>query len=193
MTGKERESFCPASRQEWRAWLKENHQTKQSVWLVYYKKKSGLSVMSWPEAVEEALCFGWIDSVRRSVDDEKFIQLFSRRKLKSVWSKINKEKVQSLMDRRLMTQAGYESVEAAKQNGSWTLLDDAETLKIPDDLEAEFKLRPGSGDYFMSLSKSARKAILQWLVLARQQVTRKKRIIMIAESAAKQLKPEQFR
>lgn len=186
-------TFCPTSRQEWRLWLIENHSSKQAVWLVQYKKKSNMPTLSWSEAVDEALCFGWIDSTRKTIDEEKFIQFFSKRKPNSVWSKINKEKVQRLIDERLMTPAGYESIERAKQNGSWAILDDVEELIIPNDLEKEFKTKLGSKDFFLSLSKSVRKSILQWLTLAKQQETRQKRMSEIAELASQKLKPKQFR
>ncbi len=186
------ESVCPASREEWRLWLAENHLAKQSVWLIYYKKKSGVPTLSWSEAVDEALCFGWIDSKAKPVDEEKFMQFFCQRKPNSVWSKINKEKVQRLMDAGLIAPAGYESIEAAKQNGSWTILDEVEELIIPNDLEAALKSQPGAEDFFLSLSKSIRKAMLQWLVMAKQPATRQKRIAEIAELAAQKRKPKQF-
>jgi uncharacterized protein YdeI (YjbR/CyaY-like superfamily) len=187
------ETFCPTSRIDWRQWLEENHRSKQSIWLVFYKKKSNKPTISWSEAVDEALCFGWIDSVKKTLDHEKSIQFFSRRKPKGTWSKINKAKVIQLIDTQLMTQAGYEAIEKAKENGSWIILDDVEELLIPEDLENEFNTKPGSKDFFLSLSKSIRKAILQWLVLAKQQETRQKRINEIAELAVQRLKPKQFR
>jgi uncharacterized protein YdeI (YjbR/CyaY-like superfamily) len=193
MQKKSIETFCPASRQYWRQWLKENHTSKRSVLLVYYKKKANIPTIIYSEAVDEALCFGWIDSTRTSLGDDKFMQFFCKRKPKSVWSKINKEKVQRLIDEGLMTQAGYERIETAKQNGSWTILDDVEKLKIPKDLANEFKGKPGSKNYFMSLSRSVRKSILQWLVLAKRPETRQKRIYEIAELASHKLKPKQFR
>lgn len=189
---KDIETFCPASRLQWRRWLQKNHQKKRSVWLIYYKKKANASTISWSEAVEEALCFGWIDSTARPIDDERFMQFFTRRKANSVWSKINKGKVRQLIDKGLMTQAGYESIEIAKQNGSWSILDDVEELKIPKDLAKEFKSQPGSKDYFTSLSKSVRKSILQWVVLAKRPETRQKRITEIAALAAQKQKPKQF-
>jgi uncharacterized protein YdeI (YjbR/CyaY-like superfamily) len=194
MTNKQLETatFCPASRHEWRAWLQENHATSQSVWLIYHKMKSGKPSLSWSEAVEEALCFGWIDSTARPIDGDQYMQFFTRRKAKSVWSKINKGKVQQLMDQGLMTQAGLDSIEIAKQNGSWTILDEAEELNIPKDLEQGLEDQPGATDYFLSLSKSVRKAILQWLVLAKRPETRQKRINEIAELAAQKRKPKQF-
>ena len=186
------QTFCPANRNEWREWLQKNHHSKQAVWLVQYKKKSAVPSLSWSEAVDEALCFGWIDSVRKSVDAEKFIQFFSKRKATSVWSKINKEKVQQLIDKGLMTKAGLLTIETAKQNGRWTILDDVEELTIPSDLEKAFKTHKGSKDFFLSLSKSVKKAILQWLVLAKRAETRQNRINEIAELASQKLKPKQF-
>ena len=187
------ESVCPTSRGQWRKWLQKNHGKKQSVWLVCYKKQSGTPTISWSDAVNEALCFGWIDSIRKTIDEERFIQFFSKRKPLSTWSKVNKEKINQLIAEGLMTQAGLESIERAKQNGSWTILDNVEELTIPKDLEKEFKTKPGSKAFFLSLSKSARKMILQWLVLAKRQETRQKRISEIAELAGQNLKPKQFR
>lgn len=194
MVEKEKEiiTICPASRQEWRAWLQKNHNSKQPAWLVYSKKQSGRPTISWSEAVDEALCFGWIDSLKKTIDDDTFMQFFCKRKPNSTWSKINKAKVQLLIDKGLMMQAGYESIELAKQNGSWTVLDGVEELTIPEDLAKAFKTRPGSQDFFLSLSRSVKKGMLQWLVLAKQQTTRQKRISEIAELAAKKLKPKQF-
>ena len=186
-------TFYPSTQTDWREWLQENHLSKQSVWLIYYKKKSKVPSLSWSEAVDEALCFGWIDSTARPIDDEKYMQFFTKRKPNSVWSKINKDKVEKLIATGKMSQAGFESIEKAKQNGSWTILDSVEELSIPEDLEASFQANEGSKDFFMSLSKSVRKAILQWLVLAKQQTTRQKRINEIAELAAQKLKPKQFR
>jgi uncharacterized protein YdeI (YjbR/CyaY-like superfamily) len=139
MSNKEIETYCPKSQTEWRQWLKKNHQSKQSVWLIYYTKKSTIHSLSWSEAVDEALCFGWIDSTRKTIDEFSFMQFFSKRKPKSNWSKINKEKVQQLIDSKRMTKAGYKSIEIAKQNGYWTILDEVEELIIPNDLEIAFE------------------------------------------------------
>ena len=147
------ETYCPKSQTEWRQWLEKNHQSKQSVWLIYYTKKSTIASLSWSEAVDEALCFGWIDSTRKTIDEFSFMQFFSKRKPKSNWSKINKEKVKQLIESKRMTKAGYESIETAKQNGYWTILDGVEELIIPKDLEIAFEQYKGSKDYFLSLSK----------------------------------------
>jgi uncharacterized protein YdeI (YjbR/CyaY-like superfamily) len=193
MSNKEIETYCPKSQTEWRQWLEKNHQPKQSVWLIYYTKKSTIPSLSWSEAVDEALCFGWIDSTRKTIDDFSFIQFFSKRKPKSNWSKINKEKVKQLIDSKKMTKAGYESIETAKQNGYWTILDEVEDLIIPNDLEIAFEKHKGSKDYFLGLSKSARKIILSWIVLAKLQETRQKRIDEVVESAGQNLKPKHLR
>jgi uncharacterized protein YdeI (YjbR/CyaY-like superfamily) len=190
---KDIETFYPKSRQEWREWLQNNYDKKTSVWLIYNKKKSNIPTISYGEAVDEALCFGWIDSTAKPLDEEKYMQFFSKRKAKSVWSKINKDKIDRLTKEGLMTKAGFESVETAKQNGSWTILDDAEALIIPADLEIAFKKRQNASNYFFNLSRSDKRNILQWLTLAKREETRQKRIAEIVELAEQNLKPKQFR
>jgi len=193
MPSKEIETVCPESRTDWRKWLEKNHQSKQSVWLVFYKKKSKKPTLTWSEAVDEALCFGWIDSVKKTIDTEKYKQYFSKRKAKSNWSKINKDKVEILIEQGLMKEEGYKSIEIAKENGSWIILDGVEELEIPEDLKEEFANYKGSMEYFNSLSKSAKKILLYWGISAKRNETREKRIIEIAENASKNQKPKQFR
>lgn len=176
MEKKEIETFYATGRRQWRQWLQKNHAKKQCIWLIMYKKDAGVPTLSWTDAVEEALCFGWIDSTRRPLDNEKFIQYYSRRKPNSIWSKINKAKVKKLMEEGLMTEAGLKSIQIAKQNGSWTRLDHVEALKIPADLEAKFKSVPGSKARFMSLSKSVKKIMLVGLAFAKRPETRLKRV-----------------
>ena len=192
MQKKETETFYPTNPQTWREWLQKNHGSKESVWLVQHKKKSGKPSISWSEAVDEALCFGWIDSIRKTRDDDTFIQFFSKRKANSTWSKVNKEKVEKFIADGRMTVAGLKSIETAKQNGSWSILDEVEELVVPHDLEQGFKTKPGSKDFFLSLSKSVKKSILQWIVLAKREETRQKRIDEIVELASQKLKPKQF-
>ncbi|MBO9674502.1 MAG: YdeI/OmpD-associated family protein [Sphingobacteriaceae bacterium] len=192
MTGKTTETFCPASRKDWREWLLKHHDTKQSVWLICYKTKANKPTISWSDAVEEALCFGWIDSVRKTIDEESFIQFFSRRKTNSGWSKINKAKVEQLAALGLMAPAGIACIERAKTNGSWTILDEVEELSIPADLTAAFEITKGSEAFFNGLSKSIRKAMLQWITLAKRPETRQKRIAELVELASQNKKPKQF-
>lgn len=181
------------NREEWREWLQKNHEEAQSVWVVYYKKGSNKESISYAEAVEEALCFGWIDSKAKPIDDEKYMQFFSKRKPKSVWSKLNKERIEKLEKQNLITPAGWKSIEIAKENGCWNILDDAEAWIIPEDLEFAFTDAPAAKEYFLSLSKSDKRNILQWLVLARRPETRQNRIKEIVELALQKLKPKQFR
>jgi uncharacterized protein YdeI (YjbR/CyaY-like superfamily) len=188
----ERQTIHINTKTEWRQWLEHHHQTEQSVWLVCNTKKSNLPTVHWSELVDEALCFGWIDSTRKTVDECSFKQLFSKRKPNSTWSKINKEKVQKLIENNLMTSAGYKTITIAQQNGSWSVLDSVEELIIPEDLDEAFRMYKGAKEYFSGLSKSVKKMILQWIVLAKRPETRKKRIDEIAEQAAQQKKPRQL-
>lgn len=181
------------NRDEWREWLLKNHLEAQSIWVVYYKKGSNKDSISYAEAVEEALCFGWIDSKAKPIDEEKYKQFFSKRKPKSVWSKLNKERIEKLESQNLIMPAGYKMIEIAKENGYWNLLDEAEAWIVPEDLESAFSTSPEAREYFIGLSKSDRRNILQWLVLARRPETRQNRINEIAELAAQKLKPKQFR
>ncbi len=186
-------TFTPKSPAEWRKWLEQNHQSEQSVWLVYFKSATKVPSPTWSEAVDEALCFGWIDSTKRTIDEERYMQYFSKRKATGSWSKINKDKVAKLIESKQMTQAGYDAIELAKQNGSWTFLDAIESLIIPEDLKVELSNCNGAADYFDSLSKSDKKILLHWVISAKRPETRQKRIMAIAVSAGEGLKPGAFR
>lgn len=186
------EVFYPKTASDWQDWLAKNHACKTSVWLVFYSKASEKPSVTWSDAVDMALCYGWIDSKKVKIDAETFHQFFSRRKAKSTWSKINKDKIAALTEAGLMAKAGLDAVEMAKQNGSWTLLDEAEDLLIPEDFHQALTDRPGAMDFYESLSKSVRKMMLTSLVLARRPETRQKRIQEIADLAAKGMKPKQF-
>jgi uncharacterized protein YdeI (YjbR/CyaY-like superfamily) len=186
------ETFCPSSPADWRAWLQAHHETHQSIWLIYHKKHTGVPSLTWSQAVDEALCFGWIDSQAKPIDADKYMQFFCRRKPTSAWSKVNKEKIIRLTAAGLMASAGLARIEAAKQNGSWSLLDEVEELIIPADLAAALQTRPGASGFFESLSKTDKRNMLQWLVLAKRPETRQKRLAEIAELAGQQLKPMQF-
>lgn len=190
---KDVKAFCPSDKNDWRKWLELNHTKKEGVWLIFYKKKSPNYNLSWSESVDEALCFGWIDSVKKTIDTEKYQQYFSRRKAKSNWSRINKEKVKTLIDQGLMEEEGYRSIEIAKENGSWTILDEVEALVTPADLKDELAKNKGALEYFDSLSKSDKKILLHWVVSAKRKETRQKRVLEIAENASRNLKPKPFR
>jgi uncharacterized protein YdeI (YjbR/CyaY-like superfamily) len=187
------EDYCPTDKSHWRKWLQMNHDKKEGIWLIFNKKKSYNYNLSWSESVDVALCFGWIDSTKRPIDSTQYKQYFSKRKAKSNWSKINKDKVKTLIDQGLMQEAGYKSIEIAKKNGSWTILDEVEALVIPDDLKRAFTAYKGSLEFFDSLSKSVKKGLLYWVISAKRKETRQKRIEEIVENASRNLKPKQFR
>ncbi|RYZ46378.1 MAG: hypothetical protein EOO14_24680, partial [Chitinophagaceae bacterium] len=176
----------------WQKWLAKNHLTQQAVWVVFHTRKSGKSSLTWSESVDVALCFGWIDSKKIRIDEDTSHQFFSRRKPKSTWSKINKEKVARLLEEGRMAKAGLAAMEIAKQNGSWTLLDSVDSLFIPPDLQAALEARKGATEFFAKQSNSVKKAMLQWLVLARRPETRHQRIHEMATLAAAGKKPKQF-
>ena len=192
MTKEKLELIYPKTRKAWRNWLKKYHNKKECVWIVRYKKAAKMPAFSWSEAVDEALCFGWIDSKAKPIDDEKYMQYFSRRKPKSTWSKINKDKVEQLIAQGLMTTAGLKCIEIAKQNGSWGILDSVDALIVPQDLLNSLKKAPKADTYFEGLSKSLKKQLLFWLVAARRDETRKKRISDLVKCMKKGSLPKQF-
>jgi uncharacterized protein YdeI (YjbR/CyaY-like superfamily) len=174
----------PASREEWRAWLTENHAASTGAWLVYPKKASGLPGPSYEEAVEEALCFGWIDSRVRPLDDRRRLQWFSPRRPGSTWSALNKARVARLVAAGLMAPAGLAKVEAAKADGSWEILDKVEALELPEDLSAALAATPAAEAGFAGLAASIRKPLLYWVLSAKRPATRGRRIAALVEAAA---------
>ena len=166
----------------WRQWLQENHATQEFVWLIIYRKGSGTPSVYYPEAVDEALCFGWIDSKPNKRDDQSYYLFFSRRKPKSVWSKVNKAKVERLLAAGKITPAGQRMIDIAKENGMWSHLDEIEELVMPAELEAAFAEQPSAWDNFQAFPPSARKGIFQWIIQAKGAETRAKRV---AETVAK--------
>ena len=186
------EHYYPKTKEQWRNWLAKNHVHKDAVWLIMYKKSANKPSVTWSDAVDEALCFGWIDSIKKTLDEERTIQFFSKRKTNSTWSKINKQKVSILIEKGLMTHAGLACIQIAKQNGSWSILDSVEALEIPADLKEALTAHANAMNFFLSLRKSTKKALLQWIVLAKRAETRKKRIQEVATLASKQQKPKQF-
>lgn len=179
------EDVHPLKRSEWRAWLKKNHDKSPGVWFVYYKKHTGKPRVAYDDAVEEALCFGWIDSLARSFDDERSRLLMTPRKAKSVWSKPNKQRVERLISEGKMTGIGLAKIEQAKADGSWNTLDSSDNLEIPRDLKAAFLSDKAAKKNWDAFAPSARKAILYWLGTAKRDETRKVRLEKIVSMAAK--------
>jgi len=176
-------------RNEWHDWLLKNHAASSGALLVYYKKRSGKPSISYDEAVEEALSFGWIDSRVNSLDEERYMQLFTPRKLRSSWSKLNKQRVEKLIKSGLMTAAGLEKVEAAKRDGSWNTLDAIEDLRIPADLTEALAFNKRAYGNFTTFSDSSKKIIVQWIGDAKRPETRKRRIEKTVELAGENKKP----
>ena len=174
----------PASRAEWRQWLAEHHASAPGVWLIYCKKSSGLPSLTYAEAVEEALCFGWIDSHPRKLDAERSQQLYTPRRPKSGWSKVNKERLMRLEAAGQLMPAGLAAIARAKQNGSWESLDAAEAGLVPDDLVAALATDATAARHFAAFAPSARKAILTWVLSAKQPETRARRVAETVRLAA---------
>ena len=172
-------------RRAWRAWLEKNHERSPGVWLLYYKKASGRPSVGYAEAVEEALCFGWIDSKLSSVDDVSYKQVFTPRKARSVWSRLNKERVARLVEAGLMTEAGLVKIEAAKRDGSWESLDRVEAFEVPPDLRKALDADETAARNFAAFNNSTRKRILHRIEGARRPETRARRIAEAVERAAR--------
>ena len=180
--------FHAKTKKEWRKWLEKNHRSEKAVWLIFYKKGSGIQSTDYAEALEEALCFGWIDSKANKKDDESYYQYFAKRKPKSNWSKINKEKIAGLIEKGLMTPAGFESIEIAKRNGTWSALDEVEELIIPPDLQLLFYKNIAAFENWKNFSRSVKRGILEWILNAKRPETRQKRIAETVELAKKNIK-----
>ncbi len=188
-----KQSIYAKDRSEWRKWLEKNHATSSDVWLIYYKTGSGKPSVSYDEAVEEALCFGWIDSRVNTLDDERYRQVFSSRKPKSSWSKLNKQRVEQLIQNGLMTAAGLEKIADAKKNGSWSALDAIEDLQLSADIVAALESNKTASDNFMAFSNSSKKNIVRWIESARRPETRLRRIEETVTLAAQNLKAYPYR
>jgi uncharacterized protein YdeI (YjbR/CyaY-like superfamily) len=173
---------------EWRSWLHENHHLSKGVFLIFYKVSSTFESMRWEEAVQVAICYGWIDSTVRKLDEERRKQFFSPRKDKSVWSKLNKAYIEKLTEGGLMHDSGLRKIEIAKQNGSWESLDAVEDLLIPEDLLDAFHQNKTAFNNYHNFSPSYRKNYLYWLNLAKGIETRKKRIEEIIQLCSQNIK-----
>jgi uncharacterized protein YdeI (YjbR/CyaY-like superfamily) len=164
------------SRAEWRRWLEENHETAEGVWLVTWKKHHPDRYLPWGHIVKEALCFGWVDSRSRRVDDDRTSVYVTRRKAGSPWSALNKGYVEELENHGLMTPAGRALIAAAREDGSWTFLDDVEALVVPDDLGDALGRGGPARDTWEAAPASVRKRALYEIKLARTEKTRRARI-----------------
>jgi uncharacterized protein YdeI (YjbR/CyaY-like superfamily) len=185
VTHHERDRFHAETLAEWRAWLAVNHLASDGVWLVTWKASTRRPRISYEESVEEALAFGWVDSKSVTLDDERTMMWFTRRKANSPWSLSNKERIARLEASGRIADAGRGAVRAAQANGMWTLLDDAQNLVVPDDLAAALAAVPGARGHWDGFSPTARRGLLEWIVLARKPATRARRIEETVQRAAR--------
>ena len=186
------ESIHPKTVLAWRKWLERHHTRAQGIWLISYKVATGKPRIAYDEAVATALCFGWIDSKPRALDDARSMLWFAPRKKGSAWSKNNKARVEQLLLTNAMHAAGLAKIEEAKQDGSWNKLDSVEALEIPPDLRQAFKAYPLAHDYFEAFPRSSKRAILEWIGNAKTQVTRARRIAETATLAAENVRANQW-
>lgn len=183
----------PTTRAAWRIWLEQNHTRTQGIWLISYKKATGKPRFETDEAVEEALCFGWIDSKPNKLDQERTMLWFAPRKKGTGWSKLNKTRVERLIAQGLMMPAGLAKVEAAKQDGSWYALDAVEALEIPPDLEQALAAYAKAKQNFEAFPRSAKRGILEWIAAAKKPETRARRIEETAQLADENVRANQWR
>jgi uncharacterized protein YdeI (YjbR/CyaY-like superfamily) len=187
-----RPTVGPFDRAGWRAWLIDHHATMRGVYLVSWRQPSGQTSVAYAEAVEEALCVGWIDATQRTLDGTRSIQWFARRSPRSGWSRSNKERVERLIAEGLMLPAGLDAIAEAKRRGTWTMFDDVEDLVVPDDLAVAFAANPPARTHWDAFSKSSRRAILGWIQQAKRPETRQKRISETARLAARNEKANEW-
>jgi uncharacterized protein YdeI (YjbR/CyaY-like superfamily) len=182
------ETFDFKDRKAWREWLDKNHDSISSVWLIIQKKNSGKIGVSLEDVIEEALCFGWIDSKLNVVDEKRFKLLLTHRKSKSIWSKQNKQRAKKLIQQGLMTATGLEKIEAAKKDGSWNKLDAIEEFKLPEDFRKALVADKNAQKNFEAFNNSLKKQTLWWIENAKKPETRLRRIKQIVTMAAQNRK-----
>lgn len=185
-------TFYAKDRNAWRKWLQQNHNKRSFVWLLIYHKSSATPSVYYEEAVEEALCFGWIDSTPNKRDHESRYQYFAKRKTKSNWSKLNKTRVKKLAKLGLIHPAGQAIIDLAKKNGSWTSLDAVEKMVMPSDLEKSLLKNKSAFRNFEAFPPSTRKAIFTWITSAKREETRQKRVEETVTLAAKNIRANQW-
>jgi len=178
------------NRAEWRLWLERNHDTETEGWLLLYKKHTGKAELQLSEAVEEAICYGWIDGKLRRIDDERYILRFSPRRPKSVWSKINKERAERMTEEGKMTTAGLEKISEAKQSGKWDIAyTSREKPNLPEDLKKALIGNPKAWKNFNEFSNSHQFMYVYWVSDAKRETTRKKRVQQVLERSARNERP----
>jgi uncharacterized protein YdeI (YjbR/CyaY-like superfamily) len=185
--------FSARDRQVWREWLEKNHATEKSVWLIMEHRDSPVPGVNYDDAVEEAICFGWIDSRPRKRDATSSLLLFSQRKPTSKWSQKNRERAERMIRAGLMKEAGLRMVALAKTSGTWTALEDVQKNVIPDDLQAALDASLRAKEYFIAFPASSKRIILEWIQNAKKPETRQMRIDETVRLAAENIKANHYR
>ncbi|MGE0090543.1 MAG: YdeI family protein [Bacteroidales bacterium] len=181
--------FCK-HRDEWRLWLEKNHTTASEIWLVYMKKHTKKQSVAYVEAVEETLCFGWIDSLVKSIDSESYIQKYTPRKNNSIWSLVNKKRVEKMIREKKMTKAGLEKVEIAKENGNWeNAYSSKQNFETPDEFTEALKNNSIANSFFNKLSPSHQNTYIGYIVTTKRSETRISRIKKVIGLLEKGTKP----
>lgn len=175
----------PTTVAQWRRWLERHHASSTGVWFVSWRTHTGKRRISYEDAVTEALAFGWIDSKARTLDDDRSVLWFCPRRPTSGWSRSNKTRVERLLAEGRMAPAGQAAIDTAKANGAWELLDAVEDLVVPPDLAAAFDQHEGSAAAWETFPRSAKRALLAWIVQAKRPETRARRVQETAEKAAR--------
>jgi uncharacterized protein YdeI (YjbR/CyaY-like superfamily) len=173
--------FQPRSRAAWRAWLKKHHAKSPGVWLIYAKKHTGIPSLTYNDAVEEALCFGWIDSLLNPIDDALYRQIFTPRKAKSSWSALNRTRAARLIESGLMTAAGLAPIMLAKKNGHWEAHKPSESLTIPPELRKALNANPAAKKNWPTYTESQRKMFLYMVNGAKRPETRATRVARVID------------
>jgi uncharacterized protein YdeI (YjbR/CyaY-like superfamily) len=181
------------TRKEWRKWLEKNHHSERSVWLIIYHKGSDTKSIYYDEAVEEAICFGWIDSIAHKRDEESKYQFFAQRKPKSNWSKANRERAEKMLEQGQMTPSGQELIHLAKKTGTWEALVDVQNSVIPDDLQKLLNKNKTALKNFLAFQPSSKRIILEWILNAKKGETRQKRMEETVRLAADNIKANHYR
>ncbi len=176
------------SSEDWRQWLDENGNTTKSVFLILYKKSSGIPSITVDQAIDDALCYGWVDSKINKRDEQSWYQYFAQRNPKSNWSRVNKEKIERLTLDGKMRSRGLAMVELAKKDGTWTALDDVENLIVPNEMETLLHANLIAKHHWSAFSRSVKRGILEWIFNAKRPETREERIVKTVRMAALNLK-----
>jgi uncharacterized protein YdeI (YjbR/CyaY-like superfamily) len=168
--------LTPRSRQAWRSWLKSHHDSETEIWLVFYKQQSGKPTLSYNDAVEEAVCFGWIDGIKRRIDEERYTHRFTPRKPDSNWSETNRKRAARMEKAGLMTDAGQRAIRAAKRKGTWRSATHAIDTSTPPELAARLAKNKTAAAFFEALAPSYRREFTGWINSAKRDATRQRRI-----------------